>query len=184
MGCWGARCLAPPRRVKHPGLRSELRLRSTSRQIPNAQTARANLSNGRISLPSFTYPSAVRPWKLTVSSAAVVLLTLTACQEESPSSGSSSSTKKADEQRFGAFEICKDFVKDRLKAPSTAKFRNFFQDDGEVVVTGSGNGPYTVTSSVDSQNSFGANLRSNFVCKVTNTSGDSWHLDNISIAEQ
>lgn len=80
-----------------------------------------------------------------------------------------------------AFNICKEFVEDRLKAPSTAVFRNYFEDDGEVTVTGSGSGPYTVRSSVDSQNGFGAMLRSDFVCTVENTSGDSWHLIDLTI---
>jgi hypothetical protein len=33
----------------------------------------------------------------------------------------------------------------------------------------SGSGPYTVTGTVDSENSFGAMLRSNFQCTVTVT---------------
>jgi hypothetical protein len=79
-----------------------------------------------------------------------------------------------------AFEMCKDFVKARLKAPSTATFRNFYEDDGEVRVTGSGAGPYTIQSTVDSQNGFGAKIRSNFSCTVTAT-GDTWHASNVSV---
>ena len=89
-------------------------------------------------------------------------------------------TTKSTDLEFEAFEICKDFVKRRLKAPSTAKFRNFFEEDGEVRVTGSGNGPYTVMSTVDAQNAFGAPLRNNFICTVT-LSGSTWMLDDISI---
>lgn len=90
---------------------------------------------------------------------------------------------KAKARQVEAFDICKDFVKRRLKAPSTAKFRNPYQDDGEVVITGSDNGPFTVRSSVDSENAFGAKLRSNFTCVVT-LNGDTWKLDNISIDAQ
>jgi hypothetical protein len=79
-----------------------------------------------------------------------------------------------------AFDACKGFVKRQLKAPSTAKFRNYYEQDGEVVVLGTGDGPYTVMSSVDSENSFGAKLRSNFTCKVT-LSGGTWKLDDISV---
>lgn len=80
-----------------------------------------------------------------------------------------------------AFNACKVFVERRLKAPATARFRSFYQADGEVTVTGFGDGPYTVRSSVDSENGFGANLRSTFTCTVTR-SGDDWRLDNLSIA--
>jgi hypothetical protein len=105
---------------------------------------------------------------------AFVALLLGGCTS-SYSSGSSSASDK----KFEAFDMCKQFVKNRLKSPSTAKFRNFFQNDGEVIVTGFGNGPYTVTSSVDSENGFGASLRSTFQCTVTNTDGANWHLDNM-----
>jgi hypothetical protein len=79
-----------------------------------------------------------------------------------------------------AFEICKEFVKDRLKSPSSAVFRNFYQDDGEVVVRGAGNGPYTVRSTVNSENSLGAMLRSSFICEDRLTR-DTWHLEDLSI---
>jgi hypothetical protein len=86
---------------------------------------------------------------------------------------------------FGAFDVCTEFVKDRLKAPSTAKFRNYFEDDGEVVVTGSGDvGPYTVRSTVDAENSFGASLRMPFTCVVTHTPGtSSWQLTSLDLIE-
>lgn len=84
---------------------------------------------------------------------------------------------------LSAFNVCKDFVKDRLRAPGTASFRNFFEDDGEVQVSGTGSGPYTVRSSVDSENGFGANVRTNFVCEVRNTGGENWRLVNLNVLE-
>lgn len=66
---------------------------------------------------------------------------------------------------------CQDFVKNRLKAPSTAKF-------SAVSHTGSGSF-YTVTGAVDAQNSFGAMLRLNFTCKVT-SQGDKWVLTSLT----
>lgn len=85
-------------------------------------------------------------------------------------------------QRFSAFEACKDLVSDRLKAPGSATFRNFFQDDGEVVVTDDGGGEFTVVSSVDAENSFGAELRTNFVCTVADA-GDRWRLVDLQMDE-
>lgn len=64
------------------------------------------------------------------------------------------------------FEVkaqCEDAVKNRLKAPSTAKFDN---------ENASGSGTWTVSGTVDSENSFGAMLRANFQCTVI-VDGDS-----------
>lgn len=87
-----------------------------------------------------------------------------------------------EELHFGAFDVCKQFVTDRLKAPSTAKFRNYFEDDGEVNVSG-GPSEFTVISSVDSENGFGAMLRSEFVCTVTHVSGGNWRLVDVTLLE-
>ena len=84
-------------------------------------------------------------------------------------------TPDPEEQQYSAFEACKDFVSQRLKAPGSATFRNFFEDDGEVVVTDEGGNEYSVVSSVDAENSFGAELRTNFVCSVVDK-GDTWGL--------
>lgn len=60
-----------------------------------------------------------------------------------------------------ARSACRDAVKGKLKAPATAKF------SGETT-TGSGqSGTYSVAGSVDSENSFGALIRSSFSCEVT-----------------
>lgn len=47
----------------------------------------------------------------------------------------------AEDRQFAAFDVCKQFVADQLRSPGTAEFRNYFEDDGEVVVTGVGDGP-------------------------------------------
>jgi hypothetical protein len=94
--------------------------------------------------------------------------------------GDGEEQSSAEDVRYGAFDVCTDFVRDRLKAPGSASFRNYFQDDGEVRVTGSGNGPYTVVSTVDAQNSFGAELRSEFRCVVI-LDGDTWRLQDIQL---
>lgn len=82
---------------------------------------------------------------------------------------------------YAAFDICQTFVKRQLRSPGSAKFRNYFQDDGEVSVFGFGNGPYTVSSSVDAQNGFGALIRSDFTCRVTlGADGETWHLETLT----
>ena len=56
-----------------------------------------------------------------------------------------------------AVKQCEEFAKQRLKAPSTASF--------DLEATGSGPS-YTVTGTVDAENSFGAKMRSNITCKI------------------
>lgn len=66
---------------------------------------------------------------------------------------------------------CEGFVDGRLKAPATAEY------DLTAVTDGSG---WTVTGTVDSQNSFGALVRNNVMCAI-HFEGDTAHLDDISI---
>lgn len=96
---------------------------------------------------------------------------------------SSSATGQADTQRYGAFDVCTRFVKDRLKAPATASFRDYFEDDGEVTVTEGSAGTFTVRSSVDSENGFGAKLRTNFVCTVADKGKGNWRLVDVQLDE-
>lgn len=81
------------------------------------------------------------------------------------------------DREYAAFDVCTEFVKDQLKAPGTAEFRNPYEDDGEVTITGAGDGPYTVRSTVDAQNGFGAQLRNSFSCTVSYTGDSNWHLE-------
>ena len=57
-----------------------------------------------------------------------------------------------------AFTIAQKIVKENLKSPSTAKFCSILQAS----ISNSGNS-YTVIGWVDSENSFGATLRTNFI---------------------
>lgn len=73
--------------------------------------------------------------------------------------------------------MCKRFVRERLKAPSTATWRNPLGD--QVTYTGSTGGPVTVSASVDSENSFGAKLRSTYVCTVRPVGDSTWRLESL-----
>jgi len=90
------------------------------------------------------------------------------------------SDSNAEDRRFAAYDTCQQFVERRLKAPGTASFPNYFEDDGEVVVTG---GPirFTVVAHVDSENSFGASLRTRFSCVVTTSDGDTYQLVSLNL---
>lgn len=60
-----------------------------------------------------------------------------------------------------------------LKAPGTAKFPSF----EEMVVNGS-NGHYSVSGFVDSQNSYGATIRSNYTYNVEKETSGKWKCTN------
>ncbi|QYM63489.1 hypothetical protein [Microbacterium sp. Se5.02b] len=55
-----------------------------------------------------------------------------------------------------AIRHCEDAIKERLKAPATAEF----------VSAATGSGTWTVSGTVDAENSFGAKLRSTYQCSV------------------
>jgi predicted RNA-binding Zn-ribbon protein involved in translation (DUF1610 family) len=64
--------------------------------------------------------------------------------------------------KFQAQADCESFVTKNLKAPSSAKFA----PHSELTILQKGNGFWTVVGYVDSQNSFGAMIRSRFICSV------------------
>lgn len=76
------------------------------------------------------------------------------------SSGSSTSTDNS----YEAIAQCEARIDNLLKAPATADYSSD--------ASGSGAGPWTVTGTVDAENSFGAKIRSEYQCTVT-MSGDS-----------
>lgn len=85
------------------------------------------------------------------------------------------SDKSTDEPTDGAaFVACKDFVKDRLKAPSTADFGSII--DTDIAHTGP---VWTVSGPVDAENSFGAKLRLDYTCMIR-ANGDTWTLESIT----
>lgn len=57
---------------------------------------------------------------------------------------------------YEAIAQCEAAIKDRLKAPSTAKFES----------SATGDVTWTVIGTVDAENSFGAMVRSSFQCSV------------------
>lgn len=84
----------------------------------------------------------------------------------------------AEDPAAGAKRACtEEFVPAKLKAPATAKF-----SDVEIasVDTSSVGETYTVTGSVDSQNGFGALIRSEFTC-ITHLDGGRWELNSAAV---
>lgn len=79
--------------------------------------------------------------------------------------------------QYAACDVAHKFVKNQLKAPSTASFQSCFDS----VATSSGD-TWTVTGYVDAQNGFGAKLRNTFVVVETyhGLSGGNYHFELVS----
>lgn len=84
--------------------------------------------------------------------------------------GSSSS------DRFAACDVTEQFVRDRLVAPATADFQPC--RDRDVTQTGD---RWRLQGYVDSENGFGAKLRSTFDAIVEHQEGDRWRLISLQI---
>ena len=75
-----------------------------------------------------------------------------------------------------AHVMAREFVEQSLKSPGSAKYPWESSDD---VTTYLGNQIYIVKSYVDSQNGFGALIRTNFTVKLEQTSNENWTLLDI-----
>jgi hypothetical protein len=84
---------------------------------------------------------------------------------------------RPDHDAFTAKIMCEGFVKDRLRAPRTAKFPAPIRQHHEDL----GNGAYFVATYVDAQNAFGAMVRTSYGCKVEWIYGDRWRLVSLDM---
>lgn len=75
----------------------------------------------------------------------------------------------------GAISVCQQFVKNRLKSPSSAEFP--WGMDAEQV----SEKQYRVQSYVEAQNSFGATLRKDFTCITRHKEGQTWDLVDLDV---
>jgi len=80
------------------------------------------------------------------------------------SSNNSPTTSASSYNNFLAYSYAEDFVKKQLKSPSTAKFPGIIEKNKQSVNLGGGT--FKIDSWVDSQNSFGAMIRTNFSCII------------------
>lgn len=90
---------------------------------------------------------------------------------DNPSSDNSSSTNK-----FLAYNYAENFVKEKIKSPSTAVFPGIIEKDKHI--TDLDGGKYQITSWVDSQNGFGATIRTSFSCMII-FEGDQVSCENL-----
>jgi len=91
------------------------------------------------------------------------------------------------ELEASAETACKAWVREQLKAPSTAEFADLSTVNAQADFTEQDvydglidKSMYTVEGSVDSENSFGAMLRASFVCETRHTE-ETWQLVSIDV---
>lgn len=99
--------------------------------------------------------------------------------EEAAASKQTEVTAEGPDDIEEAFFFCADHVKSRLKAPATADFPNPYRDDAPVTIQRLRDSRYRVVSVVDAQNSFGANIRTGFVCEARYLGNGRWRLADL-----
>jgi len=95
--------------------------------------------------------------------------------------GSSDSPDKID-----AWVMAQQFIERELKAPSSAEFGSVWggdYQDPDKVVTDLGNGKFIVSGWVDAENSFGAKIRTYFVCELEYIGDEKWRLIEFGFVE-
>ena len=79
-----------------------------------------------------------------------------------------------------AYVMMQNFVKDRLRIPGSAKFELITEPDCQIE---KGGFEYKISSWVDSQNSFGAMIRTRFFGTIRQIDRDNWGLVSLDFFE-
>lgn len=85
-------------------------------------------------------------------------------------------TQAPEHSPAAATAACEGFVKERLRAPASAQFPSQGRD-----VAPQGGGRYTVRGVVDSQNGFGALVRSEYACSVEWLTGGIYNPVSVTV---
>ena len=83
---------------------------------------------------------------------------------------------RREDDEGGAHVWAKDFVRERLRSPSTAKFASVLNAN----FTDLGNRKWRVVSYVDAQNAFGTEVRTYFDAVVRYVGNDQWELISLN----
>ncbi len=86
------------------------------------------------------------------------------------------------DKKYSAFDVCTRLVKQQLKSPGNAIFRDPTAENGDTTFTPSrGGNVYAISSSVDIEHGVGPTLRSMFNCTATHVEGDAWSVTRLDI---
>ncbi|RZK54742.1 MAG: hypothetical protein EOO87_09650 [Pedobacter sp.] len=120
---------------------------------------------------------------IVITVAVIFVLSIKACIKESPGQSKSRMESKKEREAKNmvtkAFVYSKNCVREKLISPITAKFPYV---NGSAV-TKINDSTFTVSSHVDSQNSFGAMIRRNYKCKIIITAKDIYRCEDLTIEE-
>lgn len=93
--------------------------------------------------------------------------------QQSPNTSTTVEKAKKTDNSIMAWAMSHEFVRPMLKSPSTAKFGPFEESS----VTHMGDEKYRIVAYVDSQNSFGAMLRTYYTCELKyKTDTEKWQM--------
>jgi hypothetical protein len=121
-------------------------------------------------------------WILAIASAAVFCAAWFALPRYEPPLESPASRTDRTNERI-ALKCMQDFVRDRLKAPSTAEFPGGMFDDVSDHVISDDRGAYRIASYVDAENSFGAMLRTHYSGRIRIEPNGEWTLLELDLMD-
>lgn len=95
--------------------------------------------------------------------------------------GGGGNDASARDRSVDAWTTCKDFVEERLSAPSTADFPSW--DPDQYLKSRSGQ-EYTLAAYVDAENKLGGTVRTDFTCTVRHLVGGEWRLMGLDLGSR
>lgn len=101
----------------------------------------------------------------------VALLALAGC-----SSGGETAQPAAFDPKPSLIAACHREVEARLKSPGSAKYSNEIPEQKTENV-------WTVLGTVDSENGFGALLRTSFLCDAIHDGGEKWRINDVTLTK-
>jgi hypothetical protein len=105
----------------------------------------------------------------------IIIIVVVLCFAIAYAMGSNTGSGKPDANGMDASIICENFITSRLKAPTTAKFSDY-ADDQIYTLTDKVNS-WRIIGYVDAENSFGAQIRTHYTCDIQYVGGD-WSYDS------
>ncbi len=142
------------------------------RDIPGEKS-----SVDRLEVSSGTTSSVRSKAAAAVALGGILLYVISQSQTDAtPRPADESSTPKRTDESSTAVVMCEEFVTRRLRSPSTAEFP--LLDSSFVTET---QADFLVRSYVDSQNGFGAMVRTQFECRVRSKGNKEWELVDLSL---
>jgi hypothetical protein len=121
--------------------------------------------------------------KITVFFSLLIVALISGCSGKSTSGNESVQEEwKTKNNRLEAYVMMQEYVKKDLKSPSTAKFGRTV--DNGVIITPEIDQKYLISSYVDSQNDFGATVRTYFGGEIQQISEDEWLKISLEYGEK